>query len=221
MVVPGFPHHITHRGNRGVDVFFSSDDYQQYLIWLAEHAEKCGVKVWAYCLMTNHVHIIAVPTSPDSLAGVFRALQMRQARRVNTRNDCTGHLWAGRYFSCPLDDAHLWEAVRYVERNAVRAGLAKTAEEYDWSSAPAHCGLRPDPVLSPDLPLLESIDDWSEWLQDSEDEAVLSELRRRTRKGIPCGDDTFLRRMGKLIGRTLADRPRGRPRKKRPPPDPS
>jgi putative transposase len=214
-VVAGLPHHITHRGNRGLDVFFSDEDRQQYLIWLAEYAERHELKVWAYCLMTNHVHLVVVPTSEEALARALQPLQMRHAQKINARHEWTGHLWHGRYFSCPLDDAHLWEAVRYVESNPARAGLALAAEEYDWSSAPAHCRQRSDPVLSPDLPLLKSIDDWSEWLCESPDEAALDRLRRRTQSGVPCGDEQFLRRIGELVGRALLDRPPGRPRKRR------
>jgi putative transposase len=215
IVIPGFPHHITHRGNRGVDVFFSDDDRQQYLVWLAEYTERHELKVWAYCLMTNHVHLIVVPASEESMARVLQALQLRHAQKVNAQNEWTGHLWHGRYYSSPLDDRHLWEAVRYVESNPVRAGLVKSAEQYDWSSAPAHCGLRPDPVLSPDLPLLKKIDDWSAWLREPLDDVTLELIRRRTRKCLPCGDDRFLGRIGELVGRKLLDRPPGRPRKKR------
>jgi putative transposase len=214
VVMPGLPHHISHRGNRGLEVLFSDEDRQQYLIWLAEYAERHEVKVWAYCLMTNHVHLIVVPASGEALARVIQPLQMRHAQKTNARYEWTGHLWHGRYFSCVLDDAHLWEAVRYVECNPVRAGLVDEAEEYDWSSAPVHCGLRSDPALGPDLPLLKKIDDWSSWLREPLDEAALGRIRRRTRSGLPCGDEAFLRRIGKLVGRTLVDRPQGRPRKK-------
>lgn len=215
IVTPGLPHHITHRGNRGVDVFFSDDDRQQYLIWLAEYAERHELKVWAYCLMTNHVHLIVVPTTEESMARVLQALQLRHAQKVNAQNEWTGHLWHGRYYSCPMDDAHLWEAVRYVESNPVRAGLVDAAEQYDWSSAPPHCGLRGDPVPSADLPLLKKVDDWSSWLREPPDDATVERIRQRTQKGLPCGDDSFMRRIGELVGRTLLDRPRGRPRKKR------
>jgi putative transposase len=213
-IVPTVPHHITQTGNRKADVFFSDDDRQQYLTWMAKYAKAHDVKVWAYCLMTNHIHLVAVPGSSDSFGLFLRPLQMRYAQHVNAAHQWCGHLWGDRYYACALDERHLWEAVRYVERNPVRAGLVQTAEVYAWSSAAAHCGLRSDPVLSDDLPLLESVDDWSTWLQDPEEESTVELLRVRTRKGLPCGAEGFVQRIAALTGQQLADRPRGRPRKR-------
>jgi putative transposase len=198
---------VTQSSNRGCEVFFTDEDRQQYLVWLAHYAAQHGLKVWAYCLMTNHVHLICVPEAPDSLGRVMRPLQMLQAQRVNADRGFRGHLWADRYFTCALDEAHLWHAVRYVERNPVRARLVRSAEAYPWSSAPAHCGLRPDPVLSPDLPLIDHIDDWAEWLHGWDDEAHLDQIRRRTRSGRPWGTDAFAESIG-----IPPRRPPGRPR---------
>lgn len=207
------PHHVTQRGNRGLDVFFTDDDRQQYLVWLAEYAALHALKVWAYCLMTNHVHLVVVPGSPEALARVLRPLQMRYSQRINSAHQWAGHLWHGRYFSCPLDADHLWAAVRYVERNPVRAGLVEVAEDYEWSSARVHCGLRRDPVLSPDIPLLHAVPDWRGWLREPENNTTLALLRNRTRDGMPCGDDAFVERIAGMVGRPLAKRPQGRPRK--------
>jgi len=212
-VAPEVPHHITARGNRGLDVFLASEDRQQYLAWLAEYAGKHGLSIWAYCLMTNHVHLVAVPHTPDSIARTLRPVQMLHAQRVNARCQWRGHLWQERPFSCALDLPHLWEAVRYVERNPVRAGLVQVAEAYPWSSAPAHCGLRTDPVLSPDLPLRDTVEDWVAWLRGPEDEEAITRLRRRTGSGIPCGSDAFVGQMEELLGHRFMERGRGRPRK--------
>jgi len=213
VIVAGEPHHLTQRGNRGASVFFSSDDRQRYLVWLADYCERYGLKVWAYCLMTNHIHIIAVPESADSVGKVMRTLQMRHALRTNMSENTRGHLWEGRYHSTLLDPAHLWEAVRHVERNPVTAGLVAKAEDYPWSSAAAHCNLRADPLPAPDLPLPSSVDNWSEWLSEPVKEEFVALLRRRTEKGIPCGDDAFLRKVGRKLGIDIQERPRGRPRK--------
>ena len=214
-VAAGLPHHVTQRGNRGLDVFFTADDRQEYLVRLAEYAGRHGLKVWAYCLMSNHVHLVVVPSRPESLADTLRPLHMRHAQRVNAERGWQGHLWQGRYFSCPLDEPHLWEAVRYVERNPVRAGIVGRAEAYPWSSAAPHCGLRADPVLSPDLPLLGAVDDWPAWLEAPDDAVSLEQLeilRRRTHTGLPCGNQSFVKRVARLVGRPLEDRSRGRPK---------
>ena len=164
-VFAGVPHHITQRGNRRDDVFFSDEDRLSYLDWLHEYCKKHDVDVLAYCLMTNHIHIVAVPNSEDGLQRVLKPLHMRYAQRVNRAKGWKGHLWQGRFFSSPLDDAYLLAAIRYVERNSIRVGLADKAEDYRWSSAAAHCGQRGDKVLSHKSEwrkVLASVDHWSD-----------------------------------------------------------
>ncbi len=197
IVVPGLPHHLTQRGNRGQPVFFTDRDRQRYLVWLAEGAARYGLRVWAYCLMTNHVHLVVVPTGAHSLARALSLAHTKYAQALNAENGWDGHLWQGRFFSCALDDEHLWSAVRYVERNPVRAGLVEHASQYAWSNAPAHCGSRADPALAPDLPLLRQIDDWPAWLEESEDVVVLDRIRDCTASGRPCGGETFSRDVNK------------------------
>ena len=213
IVIPDVPHHVTQRGNRREDVFFDDEDRRRYLLLLLEYTQKHALDIWAYCLMTNHVHFVAVPRERDSLAAAFKPVDMRYSQHVNRRLHTTGHLWQGRYYSCPLDDEHLWEAVRYVERNPVRAAMVKRAEQYPWSSAAAHCGRRPDPLISGALQTRGVVDDWSRWLRQGDDDKTLKLLRLRTRTGRPAGDAAFVARLEELSGRFLAPRKAGRPRK--------
>jgi len=153
-VFADLPHHITQRGNRRETVFFNDEDRICYLSWLKEYSDKHNIEILAYCLMTNHVHLVVVPFTEESLQRVLRPLHMRYAQRINREHGWDGHLWQGRFFSCPLDEIYMWAAVRYVERNPVRAGLVRRAEDYDWSSAAGHCSLKEDsprghPLASP------------------------------------------------------------------------
>ena len=115
-------------------MFFRADHYARYLEWLEGYSKKYRLDILAYCLMTNHVHVVAVPHAVDSLARTLHALHSRHGRMVNLEQGWTGHLWQGRFLSAPLDEKHLFAAVRYVERNPVRAGIVKQAQEYPWSS---------------------------------------------------------------------------------------
>lgn len=212
----GVPHHITQRGNRRADVFFTDEDRETFLRWLGEYAEACAVEILAYCLMTNHVHLIAVPADAEGLHRMLKPLHMRYAQRVNRAQGWRGHLWQGRFFSSALDEAYMWAAIRYVERNPVRAGMVRKAERYRWSSAGAHCGSGADPVLTRTAAWrrrLAGIGDWSAWLADGDDPERLAVLRRNTDKGLPCGSEGFLRKLEKITGRPLGYRPRGRPKK--------
>ena len=131
VVAVGVPHHITQRGNDRQDVFRTDVDRVRYLQLLAEHAGQWGVRLLGYCLMSNHVHLIAVPRSPESFArGIGRA-HYRYTREYNLMNRRSGHLWQNRFYSAPLDRAHLLRALRYVDLNPVRARLVAT-EVREW-----------------------------------------------------------------------------------------
>lgn len=128
--VPGTPHHITQRGNNREIIFFDDKDRRRYLKWLKEYTNRHRLEVWAYCLMNNHIHLIVVPEREESLGNALRDTHMRYAQYINRRYRRSGHLWQGRFFSCALDSAHLLAAVRYVERNPVRAGFVMRSEEW-------------------------------------------------------------------------------------------
>jgi putative transposase len=214
-VFAGVPHHVTQRGNRRGQVFFTNEDRVLYLSWLQQYASEHGVDVLAYCLMSNHVRLVLLPATERSLQRVLKPLHMRYAQRINRVRDWKGHLWQGRYFSSALDDPYLWATIRYVERNPVRANMVDRAEDYPWSSAAPHCGLRTDPVLCRSATWnrqLENIDDWSEWLEESDESKVLETLRGYTAKGLPCGSPAFVRALEKRAGRPLQFRQPGRPR---------
>jgi putative transposase len=120
--VSGLPHHVTQRGNRRTDVFVDAEDRHLYLELLREYSNHHRLRVWDYALMTNHTHLIVVPEAARSLSDTMRDTHGTYAVMFNRKYGFSGHLWQARFYSCILDDAHLWHAVRYVERNPVRAG---------------------------------------------------------------------------------------------------
>ena len=214
IVFAGVPHHITQRGNRREDVFFVEEDYHTYLDWLSHYSQQHQLEILAYCLMTNHIHLVAVPAHESSLQQVLKPLHMRYAQRINRIRKWRGHFWQGRYYSSPMDERYMWSAIRYVERNPVRARMVREAEDYPWSSAANHCGLADDRVLSKNLrwnKLTEQVDDWSAWLTEGDDLSELTMIRRNIEKGLPCGSDRFIKNLEKKIGRSLQYRPQGRP----------
>jgi putative transposase len=214
LVVEGIPHHVTQRGNRGQDVFFSDQDRTRYLAWLKDYADRYELLVLGYCLMTNHVHLVVLPRKNDSLGRTLQTTHMRHSQRINLDYGWTGHLWQGRFFSTALDETHEWAAVRYVEQNPVRAGLAKRAEDYPWSSAAFHLGLRDDRVISKEGLWGKPVENWSEALDALQSEDLISVIRKRTQDGRPCGAEGFVGKISALLGRDLTPRPNGRPRKK-------
>lgn len=185
IVLPDVPHHVTQRGTNREPVFHSHGDRRVYLDLLHENCELGGLKVLAYCLMPNHIHLIAVPEDEIALSVVLRRTHGRYAQYFNARKQRSGHLWQNRFYSCPLERAHLWNALSYVERNPIRAGMAATPEEYEWSSAKAHLGLaRAEKLL--DMGYWEDLGGvvfWRDLLDRVEPEDWRKALRRATYAG--------------------------------------
>src|SRR5262245_11366809 len=114
VVVPGMPHHLTHRGIRRSDVFWDDEDRLRYLDLFRSACKEFLLRIWAFCLMSNHVHYVAVPERPDSIARVFHSSHGKYDKYFNEKYGLTGNLWERRPFSAVLDDRHAYSAVRYV-----------------------------------------------------------------------------------------------------------
>lgn len=213
VVIPGYPHHIIHRGNRREKVFFNEDDKQTYLDFLTKQAKKYGIEFWAYCLMDNHVHFVAVPKKEDSLARGLAQTHKEYTRIINFRNGWRGHLWEGRFKSCVLGEKHLYAAVRYVERNPVRAGIVKKAEDYPWSSAKTHVHKIKDIFLSDNF-MIEEITNWKDYLLDDSDDKKSNLFVGYVDTGRPLGDKEFIEKIERVVGRVLRQKKPG-PKKKR------
>jgi putative transposase len=208
VVVPDFPHHIVQRGNRRQQVFFNDQDRRFYMRLLKKYGDEAGITYWAYCLMDNHVHLIAVPKSAESFTRGLGAAHWKYTLSVNIREDWRGYLWQGRFFSCPLDGRYFIAAMRYVEGNPVRAGLVARAEDYPWSSARAHVCRERDPLIM-SCAMQDEIKDWAGFLSTAVPESETENLRKSTRTGRPAGDQDFVERLEKITGRVLKEIKRG------------
>lgn len=207
VIAPGVAHHVTQRGNRRQQTFFCDEDYRAYADLMAQWCGKHGVAIWAWCLMPNHVHLIAVPQTEDGLARAIGEAHRRYTLRINSREHWRGHLWQERFASFPLDEHHLIAAARYIEMNPVAAGLAEQAEAYPWSSARAHLhGI--DDGLTTAEPLLGLVGNWHTFLALSSEEE-LDLLHRHERTGRPLGDEPFLIDLEQRLGRPLRRRKPG------------
>lgn len=193
IVIPGIPHHVTQRGTNRQTVFLSQADRKVYLELLRENCGQTGVRVLSYCLMPNHIHLVAVPQEEHGLAVVLRRTHGRYAQYFNARKQRCGHLWQNRFYSCPLERAHLWNALSYVERNPVRARMTVRPEEFEWSSAAAH-------LTGKDRSRMLGMDFWREvggevfWadlLGQDEGERFRTDFRRATYAGKALGSKEF------------------------------
>jgi len=215
VVAVDVPHHVTQRGNARQVILSSDADRFTYLELLREYSQLYGLSLLGYCLMSNHVHLIGIPLDPGALSQSLKHAHGRYAAYWNARQSSSGHVWQGRFYSCPLDEPHLWTALRYVELNPVRAGMVATADRWRWSSAAAHCGVTsPDPMLEMERWRMRwSATDWSQFLAEAQAVADLPALRHSTHTGRPLGAPEFVAALEEITSRPLAPRRGGRPKK--------
>jgi putative transposase len=216
VVVVDVAHHVTQRGNARQVILSSDGDRMTYLELLRYHSELRDLTLLGYCLMSNHVHLIVVPRAAEALAQALKQAHGRYASYWNARNASSGHVWQGRFYSCPLDETHLWRALRYVELNPVRAGMVAEAAQWRWSSAAVHCGGRaPEPVLEMERWRKRwTVAEWSEYLAASESASDVAAVRRYTHTGRPLGAEEFVADLEHSTLRPLAPRKAGRPKKR-------
>ena len=213
VVVPGLPHHIVQRGNRRSNIFGDDRDRLVFLRILKQASGIHSLTHFAYSLMTNHFHLVSRPEHDASLSAAMRDTLGPYAIYFNQKYGLSGRLWQGRFFSVVVDQTRFWEVIRYTERNPVRAGMVKRAEEYYWSSAAAHCFGKEDVLIQP-LPSIPSmIGSWSEWLNGAENDRDLRQIRTNTKTGRPYGSEEFVKALEAVLGRELLVRRRGRPKK--------
>ena len=202
LVVPHYPHHVTQRGNRRQNTFFSDSDYLAYIDLLAEAKAVSETEIWAYCLMPNHIHLVAVPRHKDSLANTFRIAHREYSRAINFREGWRGHLWQERFHSFVMDERHLLAAVRYIELNPVRAALCREAKHWRWSSVHAHSAGQDDALVTVQ-PMLERIGNWSKYLAAPVETECTDNIRSHTRTGRPAGSKLFLEQLESITDRQL------------------
>jgi len=209
VVLPGHPHHITQRGNRRQDVFFCEDDYESYLVLLREWCSVENVEIWAYCLMTNHVHLIVKPGKDSNLSKAIGETHRRYTRMINFRENWRGYLWQGRFASFPMDESWLLKAAAYVELNPVKAGMVGRAWDYKWSSVHAHLAGKDAGSIIETGPLLDLAGDWRRYLQEAQSYET-EEFSKHERTGRPLGNDGFIEMAEKLLKRDLKKKRPGR-----------
>ena len=217
IVIPGCPHHVTQRGNNKQEVFLVDSDRQVYLDFLLDASARYDLRIDGYCLMTNHVHLVATPCYEASLADTMKRTNQLYSQYINRMHSRSGHLWQDRFFSCTLDQDHFQRALVYVERNPVRARLVRKAWRWQWSSASAHCGMDKESDLIDISSWKKDIRFalWKKLLERPDDEKLVSKLRLATSRNRPLGSDSFIAKLETKLGCRLRPLPRGRPAKRK------
>lgn len=205
LVLPDITLHVVQRGHDRRNCFFEDADYLAYLGYLAEFAGKYACSVHAYCLMTNHVHMLITPRAPDSCAQLMKYLGQHHVQRINSRRGRSGTLWEGRFYSCPVTtERYVLACYRYIELNPPRAGMVLHPSEYRWSSYRENVAGEPKGLLTPHMVYLAMARDadsrgstYRTLFDVPLEEETVDDIRKATRGGYAIGTPR---------------RPRGRPR---------
>jgi putative transposase len=215
--VPGQVLHVIQRGNDRKPVFFAYADYAQYRDWLIAAAKANDLKVHAWVLMTNHVHLLVAPQNEESLPRTMQTLGRRYVRFVNAREGRTGTLWEGRYRACPIDsEEYFIDCCRYIEMNPVRARQVAHQRSYRWSSYRAHAEGKEDTLAQfhdAFRRLGRTVEErriaYRELCTQKLDPAFVEALRAATNGGWALGGERFRKAIAKAAGRRAAPLPRG------------
>jgi putative transposase len=222
LAVPALPHHVIQRGNNRQPIFFADVDYRFFLRCLAKAKERYPCHLYAYVLMTNHVHLLIEPQESNHLSLLMQSVGRRYVRYINETYHRSGTLWEGRFKSAVVShDAYLLACSRYIELNPVRAQVTSRPETYPWSSVHFHAHGMPNPLLDEDPAYLSLGETAAQrqgayrgWLAANAPETELAAIREATQKGLLIGPEKFQREIETVVGRRLIGEQRGRPRKR-------
>ena len=212
-LVDGFVYHVLNRGNGGQKVFHKDQDYEAFIDLMKKAKARYAVKIFAYCLMPNHFHMVVVPIQAEELNKGMQWLMTSHVRRYHRRYGTSGHIWQGRFKSFIIqEDNHLLTVLRYVEGNPVRAGLVNSATDWLWSSHREAIGER-SRLLVDEIPI-ELPQGWNIYVDEPLTEKELEGLHQSVNRQSPYGTSMWQIQVSKELGLESTLRPRGRPKKR-------
>ena len=219
LAVAGIPWHIIQRGNNRSACFYAEADYRRYLRDLGEQAGKYGCRIHAYCLMTNHVHLLVTPALVESAGLMMKHLGQRYVQYINRTYRRTGTLWEGRFRSClAQDDTYVLACYRYIELNPVRAGMVAHPAEYSWSSYRCNGQGQQNTLLTPHqqyLALGQSMEErhsrYRGLFRAHLEPKLIDEIRQATNGNYVLGDARFIDEIAAMLLRLVTPGKTGRP----------
>ncbi len=210
--VGGYCYHVMNRGNRRAEVFHKEGDFAAFARLLRAAPARTDIRLLGYCLMPNHFHLVVWPVNDDDLRNFMHWLLTTHVRRYHKHYSSSGHVWQGRFKAFPIEQSeHLLTVLRYVERNALRAGLVERAEHWRWSSL--RPWLEPGQVAFLDPGPVPRPLNWLELVNQPASEEELQRLRQSVERGCPYGADGWVKATAHALGLQSTLRPRGRPAK--------
>ena len=229
VIVPGIALHVVQRGHNRRDCFQHDTDYLVYLSNLRDLSARTQCALHAYCLMTNHIHLLLTPSTPQGCATLMRTLGQRYVQYFNRRHQRSGTLWEGRYHSCLVDSAaYVIACHRYIERNPVRACMVSSADLYPWSSHNGNAGRASNNLLTPHAEYLALAENhlarhaaYQGLFATADDPVFLDAIRDATNGGFGLIGAELKARLPAPLLRRLERKPPGPPPTRKSEPKPS
>ena len=212
----GLVYHVLNRANARMTIFETDGDYQAFEEIIADARQRIGTRLLAYCVMPNHWHLVVWPRVVGELSDFVGWLTLTHTQRWHAHRGSTGsgHVYQGRFKSFPIEsDEHLFTVCRYVERNPLRAGLVRAAEDWRWGSLRRRVhGNAAQRALLSDWPSVLPRG-WLRMVNEPQTAAELSAVREAVLRGRPYGGENWVHQTVARLGLEITLRPRGRPRK--------
>lgn len=222
ILLPNTPHHIVQRGHNRQTIFVEDDDYNYYRDNLIHFKKEFGCRIYAYCLMTNHVHLVIEPgDDPESLSRLMKGVAGRQTRYANKRKGRSGSLWEGRFKSSIISTAdYLPACCRYIDLNPLRTGMVSAPQDYKWASYRCKAEGSDDQTVDFDTSYLslgknkrDRQTAYKQYVCDTIPEAEITLIRNALQRGQLTGSDRFRQEVSQRLGLRISNKGPGRPRK--------
>ena len=211
-LVNDFTYHVLNRGNGKKRVFHKHQDFLSFIELMKEAKKRLPINIYAYCLMPNHFHFVLKSSQASNLSKWIHWLLTVHSRRYHHYYKTCGHIWQGRFKSFMIqNDEHLIKVLRYVEGNAVRAGLVFSAKDWPWSSHKQRISEETEKII--DIPPVELPSDWTSYVDEPLTSKELLDLRQSVNHQFPYGDNKWKKKISQQLGLAYTFKPRGRPRK--------
>ena len=222
IILPFTPHHIVQRGHNRQSIFMADEDYNYYLENLIHFKQEFGCRIFAYCLMTNHVHLVVDPgENPKSISLLMKRVAGRQTRYVNKLENRSGSLWEGRFKSSIISSTeYLPACCRYIDLNPLRAGIVAAPVEYKWSSYCCKGEGEKDLVIDFDESYLslgknkhECAEAYRQYVCGTIPEGEIKLIRDALQRGQLTGSEQFRQEISQRMGVRFSNKGPGRPQK--------
>jgi len=200
---------VINRGNNKQTTFIEEEDFRQFLNTIQRYKKKYGFQLFAYCLMTNHIHLLIKVSKKGSISQIMQSITVAQTRYFNHKYHRCGHVWQGRFLS-PIvsEDRHLLNVMRYIEQNPLRAGMVKRLEDYRWSSHLLNIRKAESILIDRHLNkvfqqmgenLFERIMKYKQFIKRNLTDRQIEAIHKSTRKGVDYISERFKKKITELL----------------------